>query len=120
VLAWGANADGELGNGTTASSDVPVRVRLPAGTRVTSVKAGCYDSLALTSAGQVLAWGKNEFGELGDGTRRSSPAPVRVALPSGTRVSAISAGCFFSLALTTTGRVLAWGRNTAARWATAT
>jgi alpha-tubulin suppressor-like RCC1 family protein len=34
-----------------------------------------------------------------------------LALPKGTRVTAVRAGCDFSLALTTTGKVLAWGLN---------
>jgi alpha-tubulin suppressor-like RCC1 family protein len=111
ALAWGNNTNGELGDGSVHNSSVPVVVRLPAGARVTSVKAGCYDSLALTSTGRVFAWGLNVFGELGNGTRRSSDTPVPVRLPRGARVTAISAGCFFDLALTASGEVLAWGRN---------
>lgn len=111
VLAWGNNSDGELGDDSASNSSVPVQVRLPAGTKVTSVKGGCYDSLALTSTGRVLAWGLNSFGELGDGTRRSSGTAVRVRPPRGVRVTAISAGCFFNLALTASGEVLAWGCN---------
>ena len=80
VLAWGYNADGELGNGNRTSSDVPVKVKLPAGTKVTAIAAGgCLEgvgqdtagpghSLALTSTGAVLAWGYNAEGELGDGS----------------------------------------------------
>ncbi len=111
VLAWGNNFDGELGNGTTLISHVPVPVSIPAGRTITAVQAGCYDSMALTSAGQVLAWGRNAFGELGDGTRTNSDVPVLVDLPAATTVTAISAGCYFNLALTATGQVLAWGRD---------
>ena len=111
VLAWGFNRDEELGDGTTTDSSTPVPVGLPAGTRVTAVSAGGYHNLALTSDGSVLAWGYNEFGALGDGTTTNSSTPIPVHLPAGTRVTAVSAGLFDNLALTSDGSVLAWGLN---------
>jgi len=123
VLAWGYNADGQLGNGSTGTSDVPVNVSLPTGTKVTGVAAGALQSMALTSTGAVLAWGYNADGELGDGTKTISDVPVKVKLPPGTKVTAIAAGGFLygvggitagpdhSLAVTSTGAVLAWGYN---------
>jgi alpha-tubulin suppressor-like RCC1 family protein len=111
VLAWGDGGNGQLGNGGTHSSDVPVLVKLPAGTKVTRIGAGSLFSLALTSSGRVLAWGYNAFGQLGDGTTRSRDIPVGVRLPARTRVIAISGGGGFGLALTAAGRILAWGHN---------
>jgi len=123
VLAWGYNADGELGDGNTTNGDVPVKVNLPPGTKVTAVAAGGYYSLALTSTGAVLAWGYNADGELGDGNRTNSDVPVKVKLPAGTKVTSIAGGSFpegvgtdtagpgHSLAVTSTGAVLAWGYN---------
>lgn len=110
VLAWGFNGDGELGNGRTATSDVPVRTRLPHGTRVRGVVAGCGHALALTTKGKILAWGRNDHGQLGNGSSaRRSRIPVRVKLRR--KVTAISAGCTHGLARTASGRVLAWGDN---------
>lgn len=111
LLAWGDNRDGQLGDGSRTSRKIPVAVRLPHGTTVTSVRSGCSFTLALTSAGRVLAWGSNSAGQLGDGTTKRRTTPVRVRLPRGTSVTAIRAGCDFSLALTSKGRVLAWGDN---------
>jgi alpha-tubulin suppressor-like RCC1 family protein len=111
VLAWGDNYNGELGNGTTTNSSTPVQVSLPSGTTVTAIAGGSYHSLALTSGGQVLAWGSNYYGELGNSTITNSSTPVQVSLPSGTTVIAIAAGGFHSLALTASGQVLAWGHN---------
>src|SRR6202521_5030433 len=111
VLAWGYNFDGELGNGTITNSSTPVAVSLPSGTIVTAIAGGGEHSMALTSTGQVLAWGYNLYGELGNGTTAGSSIPVRVGLPSGTIVTAIAGGGFHSLALTSTGQVLAWGYN---------
>ena len=111
VLAWGYGADGQLGNGGTGSSGTPVNVTLPAGIKVTAVAAGALHSLAVTSTGAVLAWGYNGDGELGDGSTTNSNVPVKVKLPSGVKVIAVAAGGYYSLALTSTGAVLAWGYN---------
>src|SRR6266516_3165173 len=111
LRAWGANGLGQLGDGTTSNSDVPVKVKLPPGTRITSARVGCDHALALTSSGEVLAWGNNNTGQLGDGTTGSSSVPVKVLLPPGTKVTAIRAGCAHNLALTSKGKVLAWGFN---------
>src|SRR5262249_60834665 len=111
VLAWGFNGDGELGNGTTTDSATPVPVSLPAGTTVKAIRAGCEHSLALTSTGEVLAWGANRDGELGNGSTTPSDVPIPVPLTVGTTVKAISTGQTHSLALTSTGQVLAWGDN---------
>ncbi|XTZ13904.1 Ig-like domain repeat protein [Micromonospora echinospora] len=110
-LAWGFNDSGQLGNGTTTDSNVPVAVALPAGTRITAIAAGGLHSLGLTSTGTVLAWGDNDSGQLGNGTTTDSNVPVPVALPAGTRITAIAAGSAHSLALTSTGTMLAWGYN---------
>jgi alpha-tubulin suppressor-like RCC1 family protein len=111
LYAWGLNASGQLGNGSTTSSATPVLVALPTGTSVSAMAAGYAASLALTSTGSVLSWGDNAYGELGNGTTTSSDTPVSVTLPSGTTVTALSAGYFTSEALTSTGGVLAWGLN---------
>ncbi len=94
VLAWGANSDGQLGNGSTSSgSNVPVTVKLPKGTKARRVAAGTAHSLALTSTGAVLAWGVNINGQLGDGsTSPNSHIPVTVMLPPGNKATAIGSG----------------------------
>jgi alpha-tubulin suppressor-like RCC1 family protein len=92
VLAWGSGGAGALGNGTTASSDIPVRVKLPSGTKVTAIAAGCSHNLALTAKGHVLAWGYNVDGELGNGSTISTGLPVRVQLPAGLVAIGIAAG----------------------------
>ena len=110
VLAWGSNADGQLGDGTTTSSSEPVSAKMavPAGGSVSAVSAGCGQSLALTSAGAVYAWGDNAKGRLARGPALAmSSVPVRVTLG---RATAIGAGCTYSMALAG-GKVYAWGAN---------
>jgi alpha-tubulin suppressor-like RCC1 family protein len=112
LRGWGFNGDGEIGNGTTNNSDVPVKVKLPSGTKITEVRQGCDFTVAATSTGSVLTWGDNTFGQLGNGTTGGlSTVPVKVSLPSGIKITHVRAGCHHALALTSTGRVLAWGYN---------
>jgi alpha-tubulin suppressor-like RCC1 family protein len=109
VLAWGGNAAGQLGNGTTKARHVPGYVKLPAHTKITSIAAGDREAYAVTSTGRLLAWGSNTTGGLGDGTTKRRLKPVQVRLPRGVKVVSATAGTLNALALTTTGRVLAWG-----------
>ncbi|HEY2549142.1 MAG TPA: hypothetical protein VGI64_01045 [Streptosporangiaceae bacterium] len=115
LFAWGLNSSDQLGDGTNMNRHTPehivVHVSGSAPGRITALAAGCFHSLALTSKGKVLAWGSNVLGQLGDGSNTSHAAPVLVMLPAGTKAKSISAGCAHSLALTTTGHVLAWGDN---------
>ncbi len=113
VRGWGTTADGALGAGSGGFSGLkPVKVKIPAGLKVTSVRAGCDHSVALTSTGGVLAWGNNTFGEVGDGTfKNPRNTPVRVKLPKGVTIIAVRAGCESNLALTKSGSVLAWGQG---------
>jgi alpha-tubulin suppressor-like RCC1 family protein len=111
VYAWGDNSSGQLGNGSTTSSDTPVAVSLPRGVRAVAISAGGATSMALSWTGRVYAWGDNGSGQLGDGTTTSSSTPVPVSLPGRVGVRRISAGGATSLALGWNGTVYAWGDN---------
>lgn len=109
ALSWGDNAFGNLGDGTTTNRDLPGAVN-KLGTGVVQVSAGGFHGLALTSNGTVWAWGENNTGELGNGTKTSSTTPVQVTGLTG--VIQVAAGNGFSLALRSDGTVWAWGINT--------
>ncbi len=112
VLAWGDNKFGQVGDGTTKTPrNVPVRVKLPRGVKVATVRAGCEHSLALTNSGSVLSWGMGQFGALGDGGIKNQDVPVQVKLPKKVKAKAISAGCDDGFALTASGQIYAWGAN---------
>jgi alpha-tubulin suppressor-like RCC1 family protein len=109
VWAWGLNANGQLGNGTTTNSTVPVAVSGLA--NVVAISAGGNFSLALKGDGTVWAWGSNLFDQLGDNgvTFLTATLPVRVF--GLTNITAISAGYAHSIARRGDGAVFTWGQN---------
>jgi len=78
------------------------------------ISAGSSHSLAVTTQGRVYAWGANGLGQLGDGTYyyRSTPTLIHVPnLQSGETIAQVTAGDSHSLAVTSQGRMYAWGSN---------
>jgi alpha-tubulin suppressor-like RCC1 family protein len=106
---WGANFNGQVGDGTTVIRNKPVDVSgLSDG--VTAISTGDGSSCALTTAGGVMCWGNNCCGQLGDGTSIDRHSPVQVSgLASG--VTAIAANGGYTCALTSSGGVKCWGDN---------
>jgi len=117
LASWGYNSNGQLGNGGTANSSVPVLVTqggVLAGKTVVSAAAGGAHSLALYSDGTVASWGYNSNGQLGNNSTTSSTVPVLVTqtgVLAGRTVVSVAAGWSHSLAMCSDGTVAAWGSN---------
>ncbi len=91
VFAWGGNGDGQLGNGTTTDSDVPVAVDPADLTNITAVAAGVASSYALAADGSLWVWGNNDIGQLGLGDTTPRTTPQHLLPPDGYRYTAIGA-----------------------------
>lgn len=111
----GLNAQGELGNGGTASSSTPVVVDFPTGTDIVAVSSGNDFTDAVDSDGNLWCWGFNNFGQC-DPTSRShlieTPQLVALSAP----VAQVYAGGSTTtngqtIALLTDGSVWAWGND---------
>ena len=136
VMAWDSqNPYGELGDGTYTPSALPVPVCAVGATPpcnasnnnllsgVVAISAGAFHGLALLSTGKVVAWGEDDYGELGNGASAPSggvvgsqcgghlcyPTPIEVSNLS--NVSAVSANWYQSMALTSSGEPVTWGAN---------
>jgi alpha-tubulin suppressor-like RCC1 family protein len=121
LYAFGQNYYAQLGNSTnnktSTANPTPTIVSLPGATGpVVQMAAGAYHSLALTSTGQLYAFGYNYYGELGNSTNTGvdtgNPTPTLVTLPGATGpIAGIAAGAYHSLVFTSTGQLYAFGYN---------
>lgn len=108
---WGKNDVGQLGNGITTNSTVPMDVT-GLGAGVIGITAGGNHTCALLTGGEVKCWGSNSNGQLGNNSVFDSSIPVNVAgLNAG--VVHVSAGGLHTCAVLATGLVKCWGRNNA-------
>ena len=109
VKCWGDNPYGQLGDGSTGDRDTPVEVSGLIG-NVTAIATGLRHTCAVTDAGGVECWGRNNWGQLGDESLNDRLSPVAVRhLPH--KAAAIAAGSFHTCALSTEGGVMCWGDN---------
>jgi alpha-tubulin suppressor-like RCC1 family protein len=109
VECWGRNSKGQLGNGSSLDSAVPVQVAgLAEG--VAAISAGFRHTCALTTGGGVKCWGENMSGELGDGTNADRRVPVE-AIGLNESAVAVDAGGGHTCALMKSGAVKCWGWN---------
>jgi alpha-tubulin suppressor-like RCC1 family protein len=117
VASWGYNLYGQLGNGNTTNSNVPVLVTASGvlnGRGVVAVAAGYYHNLALCSDGTVVAWGLNYSGQLGNTSNANSSVPVDITDSGalyGMHVINLAAGSDHSLVLCDDGSLVSWGKN---------
>jgi len=106
---WGYNADGQVGDGTSGTARaVPTLVAGLSG--VSSVSASGAHTCSKLTNGSVKCWGRNDHGQIGDGTSgadKLSPSSV-LGL---TGVGSISMGASHSCAVLTSGSVKCWGYN---------
>ena len=110
MLAWGLDVDGELGDNVQLT-DQPLPVAVMTSSKIVSISAGTSHSLALTSSGNMLAWGSDFGGQLGDNTVYVNK-PTPVAVSGASNIVAVAGGFFHSLALKADGTMLAWGSDT--------
>lgn len=110
VRAWGFNNFGQLGDGTTNNSTTPVTpTGLAAGAGVVQIAGGVIHAAALKSDGTVLSWGRNDFGQLGNGGTTDSSTPTATSISNVTQIkSSIGQVTYARLR---DGRLFAWGVN---------
>jgi alpha-tubulin suppressor-like RCC1 family protein len=77
ILAWGLNDNGQLGNASVGGSTA-TPTAIPGLSTISAVFCGVNHAFALQTDGKLWAWGKNDAGQLGDGTIVNRTAPVSV------------------------------------------
>ena len=109
VSCWGSNDFGQLGNGATNMSPTSTPVQVSQLSDAVELVAGRYHVCARRQSGAVSCWGRNEYGQLGDGTKTNRSAPVTVALPR--PAVHVGAGGFHTCALLDDDSLYCWGHN---------
>jgi alpha-tubulin suppressor-like RCC1 family protein len=94
TYAWGWNAFGQLGDGSTVDRTTPVRIALPSGMKFRRISAGMLSSVG-DGASVAYAWGYNGLGQVGDTTTADKLVPTQV--PGTLGVFDVSAGGLHTL-----------------------
>ena len=115
VSCWGRNYNGQLGDGTTGRKKSPTQT-LSLGRTAVAIAAGIEHTCALLDDGSVSCWGRNNYGQLGDGTTGQRTAPTQTSSLGGTAV-VITAGFITPVPFLMMGLSAVGGGITTVNWA---
>jgi len=121
AYCWGGNKNGQLGNGSTANSNVPVAVNMSgvlAGKTIKQMSVEFSTSCVVASDNKVYCWGNNSKGQLGNGSTANSNVPVAVNMSgvlAGKTIKEVTTGGFHTCALDTSNKMYCWGLNSSGR-----
>ena len=120
VYTWGDNRTGELGNGTNEGSNVPICISdIPDnalnGKNIVEMQSGST-MIALDNEGKVYTWGRNNYGQLGNGTNEGSNKPICISdikdnALNGKNIVEVKSDSYTMIALDNEGKVYTWGYN---------
>jgi RHS repeat-associated protein len=118
LYSWGLDSNGQLGRGSSASQpETPTEIS--GLSNVTQIAVGTNFTLALTASGSVYAWGRNQAGQIAQGSGGSAnywtPTLVTLAPQSSSppvKASFVAADSQTAIVVTAGGEVQTWGTNT--------
>lgn len=112
AFCWGYGLDGQLGNGTNQSSNLPVRVKMPyPGSSFSKLIASSSTFCALDKKGGIYCWGYGLNGEIGSGKFASESTPVQAGIITFSDLITSSSNTFCAVA-TVTNDLYCWGNGT--------
>ena len=109
LWTWGANYNGQLGDGTITKKSSPVQT-IAGGTNWKQVAAGHTFLTAIKTDGTLWTWGFNGDGQLGDNSVTPKSSPVQT-VAGGTNWKQVAAAGSFGAAIKTDGTLWSWGLN---------
>ena len=107
VSCWGAASYNGGNDGVTSQASPLGKAGAAASTGLTSA----FTSTASLTAAGLEAWGRNDFGQLGDNTKTDRFTPGAVTVPGGATVVKISMGQEHGCFLSDANEAYCWGRN---------
>lgn len=107
LWAWGANEQGQLGDGTTTDKTSPTKIE----TNITFVQlsAGAFHNAGIDTEGRLWVWGLNTFGQLGDGTTINKSKPQKIMGDKG--FTKVMASEYLTLAIDTNNEIWHLGKD---------
>ncbi|KAE9340025.1 hypothetical protein PF008_g11289 [Phytophthora fragariae] len=114
VYSFGKNDYGQLGLGHARSMKVPTLVKTSLGEsdeKIVAVSCGYYHTVTISEKGKLITWGRNDYGQLGIGSKDHKNSAQYVPLPLSSKIKTASCGCYHTLILMSNGRVMVFGRN---------
>ncbi len=114
VYCWGDNSFGQLGNNTSTDSLVPVKVFKEAGVlagKLVDDMFAAQDHNCALSDGEVYCWGRNNYGQLGDGTTTNRLKPVKVGGALAGKTVTYVGGTSYTTCAIAEGKIYCWGYN---------
>lgn len=106
-FCWGSNSYGQLGDNTTINRESPTAVTILGAQEIKEVSVGQYHSCAVTNTDDLYCWGRNDRGQLGNGTNTNSRV-MGAPIPN---ISSVSAGGNHTCGINTLGGLHCWGLN---------
>ena len=112
VSCWGYGGNGQLGDASNSNNLVPSLINsLGTGRTAVAISAGTLHTTILDN-GSVSCWGRNDAGNLGDGSTTNSNVPIQTSnIGTGRTAVGIGTGYFHTCALLDNGSVSCWGGN---------
>ncbi len=117
LWAWGNNDNGQLGDGTTISKNIPTQIGTDSDWAI--IESMTESTFAIKTDGSLWAWGINSFGQLGDGNfgiGTISNIPIRIGLDNDW--IKVSSGDVVTHGIKSNGTLWGWGKNTDGRLGT--
>jgi alpha-tubulin suppressor-like RCC1 family protein len=113
LYCWGGNGYGQLGDGTKINRSIPTRIGDSAWYAI--IAGEDFDgsqTCGIEEVGRKLyCWGRNGYGEVGDGTSGVGTEKITPAKISDQAWSELATGCFHTCALKADGKAYCWGYN---------
>ena len=109
AFCWGANAYGQLGDGTTTDRNAPVAVG--GGFTFTQLSVSLNATCGRTSAGALVCWGSSGYGLYGDGVLGTTRLAATTVLAGGQTFSSVALGPQHACAVAASGTMYCWGNN---------
>lgn len=110
-FGWGRNYYGELGLGNNTTQPLPIELPTLSALNIDEIYTNSTFSVAKSIDGKLFTWGRNDYGQLGNGTKTNRNTPYQVAFFDTRPVEDVWVSFSHVIVKTQDGKYYGWGRN---------